>query len=623
MSTSPTTTDSSFVATSEAKITPLNTSASVSRTASPQSRPGAAPNATATVERDVASAFKTFATQQRRDVDKLRNTRARADKESKLSDLKKFSETFKLNSPVPDDLVPIIAKDPAKQREIQVKSKLNAEQAEQAKHAKLRPVNTSATASPASEKKTGPRPAVSPQGTTTPGASNRQVHNRVSAVPLQGPYNAQSFRADRSNQGPPSQRGAPVQGLGPRLRNIEQAKNGGMLPSHHQEARLPPTGPANGTDPIFSRRSSGATSALNGKLNPNSNEFRPNGAALSFSPNSNNRSTGSSPQSGLIPAANLLIPSPSGSLLRRRQLQGSTKVIARGKFDVIENLSKLQPPTGKDWSRNGGFRPAFDTPPTWKQIDPEKETDPSTQLTYAKLFEALTYSNVTGITTPQQNHVNPQVAHQHQLPFHLQQGAHNIGQRQSPRQPPMHLQNNHHNHGADDHRMVPSHSAQSFASPRLQQVNMAYPSPMGQPAQLVYNQNGMQFPMVQHAPQIPQYRTYSGGHQFVPQPGGHMGAPIMMQAPNGNGFMAAPGMVSPAPQMMYPVSGPHFVPQGPPPNIPGANGFPSPGRGAPIMMHQGSQQGHQPIYGMSPNMQYGQPIYGQQPPGPSKSSAQF
>jgi hypothetical protein len=56
-----------------------------------------------------------------------------------------------------------------------------------------------------------------------------------------------------------------------------------------------------------------------------------------------------------------------------------------------------------------------------------------------------------------------------------------------------------------------------------------------------------------------------------------------------------------------------------------ANGFPSPGRGAPMMMNQGSQQGHQqPMYGMNPGIspgpQYVAPMYPQQPPGQSKLS---
>ncbi|KAK5998001.1 hypothetical protein PT974_00370 [Cladobotryum mycophilum] len=67
-----------------------------------------------------------------------------------------------------------------------------------------------------------------------------------------------------------------------------------------------------------------------------------------------------------------------------------------------------------------------------------------------------------------------------------------------------------------------------------------------------------------------------------------------------------------APHMMYPGGHhPQFLPpSGPPQQVPGANGYPSPGRPtAPMMVHQGSQQGHNMQYGMSPNVQYNQPAY--------------
>ncbi len=72
-------------------------------------------------ERDVTNAFKTFVTRERRVVENARMTKAKRDKEIKLSDLKKFADSFKLNTLLPSDLIPIMAKDPAKQKEIQDK----------------------------------------------------------------------------------------------------------------------------------------------------------------------------------------------------------------------------------------------------------------------------------------------------------------------------------------------------------------------------------------------------------------------------------------------------------------------------------------------------------------------
>lgn len=618
----------------EAKATAANTSTPANRTVSPQVRPGPTPNATATVEQDVVSSFKVFAAQQRVQADKLRSNKAKADKEVKLHELKKFAANFKLNSPVPSDLVSIIAKDPAKQREIQEKAKRDAEeQAEKAKQNKASPTESTSSVSPNPDPKTAQRPvAAAPPhaGVSTSGSSNRPNTGRTSGFPPQGPYNSQTFRGDRSAQNQPiaQQNGRPIQSLGARLRNgLEQSKPTQIPPQMlPHEVRQPPTGPANSVDPSFSRRSSGPITMMPNKLNPNSSEFRP---SASFNPNGN-PSSGSSPRSSSTSAPSQVVLVPAATLIRRRPLQAPGKTSSEDSTltynDIIESVAAIQPPAGvgKKWESNGNFKPAYDTQPTWRQVGDNEPPESSMHQTYAKLFENQPYINQT-MSPPQPPHVHPQAPHQHQLPFHLQQGSHNMSQRQSPRQPQMHMHNNQHNHGpnnlfnpTDEHRMMPSHSAQSFASPRLQTVNMAYTSPMSQPAQLTYNPQMMQFPMGPGAPQMTQYRSYSGGHHFVPQQAPHMGGPVMIPAPAGNGFMG-PSMVTPAPQMMYPGTQPHFIPPGGTPSpMPASNGYPSPGRTtAPIMMQQGSQPG-QSVYGMSPGMQYGQPIYAQQQPPQSQ-----
>ncbi|KAM0322958.1 hypothetical protein ACHAQA_009057 [Verticillium albo-atrum] len=108
--------------------TPLRTPATSGRAKSPQaaSKEGT-PSAALTVERDVLNSFKSFATQQRQNADKIRTSKAKADKEVKLTELKKFAQGFKLSTPVPTDLISIIAKDPSKQKEIQAKALQNAE----------------------------------------------------------------------------------------------------------------------------------------------------------------------------------------------------------------------------------------------------------------------------------------------------------------------------------------------------------------------------------------------------------------------------------------------------------------------------------------------------------------
>ena len=586
-----------------------------------------APNATATVEKDVSIAFKSFATQQRKNVDQLRSAKARNDKEIKLNDLKKFADSFKLHTPVPSDLVSIIAKDPAKQKEIQEKAKRNAEEA------KANPPEASKPSAPTPDARTAPRPVPATHGTSPSNIPSRQNTSRNAGFAHQGQYNnSQSFRADRpqSQQPVSGQQNRQPGNLTSRLRNIEQNKQSQMplnpIPIH--ETRLPPTGPANLAEPNFSRRSSGVASVQGARLNPNSSEFRPSPHAATFSPHGN-PSTGSSPRSAATLADNQPTPSVSRSLLRRKPIPESERPSIKEKFSALDFTKALKPAHGKNWDAIGGIKPAYDTPPTWRVLAEDENPESTMHLTYTKLFEMTPFPAHT-MSPANPAHAVPQVPHQHQLPFHLQQGVHNMASRQSPRQPPMNLHGNQHGHGpnppfsgADDHRMMPSHSGHSFASPRLQTLPITFPSPgMGQPAQMAYNPQMMPYP---GGPPMPQYRSLSQSHQFVPQQA-HMGPAIMMQNP-ANGFMTSQGM-APAPQMMYPQGGPgQFMPpgNGHPPTMPGVNGYPSPGRSAPMMMSQGSQQGHQqPMYGMSPGMSPGAaygtvtPIYAQQPPGQSK-----
>ncbi|KAE9375583.1 hypothetical protein N431DRAFT_463661 [Stipitochalara longipes BDJ] len=619
VATPPTTTESSFSATPETKATLTTTPSSSSRTASPQVKAEGVPNATATVERDVTNAFKTFATRERRVVENARMTKAKNDKEIKLNDLKKFADSFKLHTPVPSDLVPIIAKDPAKQKEIQEKARRNAEELKAQAPEAAKPVAAVSDAT-----KPAQRPTPAQHSTSSTNLPNRQNPGRNSAF-VQGAYNPnQSFNnrgSSQTSQPQPSQTNRPTGNLGARLRNLEQNKHNQMplnpIPVH--ETRLPPTGPANNVDPNFSRRSSGVASVgPAARLNPNSIEFRPSPNAPSFSPNGN-PSTGSSPRS----AVNTTAPTPvTRSLLKRKPLPEGERPSIKGKFNALEHIKTLKPGQGKDWKATGGIKPAYDTPPVFRQLADDEKEDSTMRSTYAKTLEAQHFPAQT-VSPSNPSHAIPQVPHQHQLPFHLQQGVHNnMASRQSPRQPPMNLHNNQHVHGPtppfnghDEHRMMPSHSAQSYASPRLQNVPMAYPSPMNQNAQLAFPPQMM--PYAGAPPMQPQLRSFSQSHQFMPQQG-QMG-PIMMPNPAGS-FLTSQGM-APGPQMMYQqgAQGPFMPPHNGPPAMP-ANGFPSPGRGAPMMMNQGSQQGHQqPMYGMNPGMspgpQYVAPMYPQQPPG--------
>ncbi|KAL2149700.1 hypothetical protein VTH82DRAFT_8352 [Thermothelomyces myriococcoides] len=588
---------------------------------------GPVPGVTANVERDVLSSFKTFATHQRM-MEKNRATKA---KEIKLTELKKFAENFKLSTPVPKDLISIITKDPAKQKQIQEKARMNMEELSRQKEAAAKEKEAAAAKEAQSKASAEQSGTSTPAGTTEARGNSRPTapqHSSSAGLPNRHPGARSSYQPQphyqygRNNRPPPHMgpQNQPTGNLAQRLRNVEQQKLQHPHPGQHPppDMRLPPTGPANSVD--YGRRMNAVPPPyMAPKLNPNSHEFRPNAFAQPFNPAI--PSSGSSPRSSVNNIAEAPIPPPppavKGQLIRRK-----TKAVDIKKCFILSHIETIQPPQGRNWNENDGLRPSYDTLPTWRQLQEEIEPKDSTmRLTYKEYFERLPLSSAA-VATPNPPHVIPQVPHQHQIPFHLQPGAQSMAPRQSPHMPMMPMHPGQHGHvphvpfsGPDDHRMMHSTSAQSFASPRMGPVPMAYPPAVTPQAQMPYGQPMMQ-PYMNAAPQMGQFRSFSHNPQFVPQQPHHLGAPMMVQ----QGFIPGPnGMVAAGP--MYPGAQPHFIPSGavPPQPVPTSNGFPSPGRPAAPMMvpqgsHQGTHQGQQPVYGMSPAVPYQQPAYTPQQP---------
>ena len=561
---------------------------------------GVVPNATATVERDVASAFKNFASQQRKNVDQIRISRAKNDKEVKLNDLKAFANNFKLHTPVPSDLVPIIAKDPKKQREIQAKAQRNAEEAESSKTSNSD--STKPTVSISEARNIG-RPTPSSHGSSPSNVPSRPNNGRNLSFAQQSPLRGtpqKSLYQNRVN-------------FGNRLRGLENKL--GQLPSSTVSTHdiKPPNGPS--THKELSTRPMINPSIHAARLNPNSTEFHPSPHSTPFHP-----SSGSIPR----PAVNGNLSSPvTCSVLRRKPVDLEERPSILGHFDALSHIKSLRPPTGREmaWKATGGIRPAYDTPPVWKQATQDDKQGSSIRLTYQQLLNTSSSSS-HAISSPNPMHVYSQAAHHQHIPIRLQQGSHNLTARQSPRQEHLGLHGNSPGQaqtfstGPEDHRMVISHSAQSFVSPRLQNIPMAYQSPINQSAHLAYNPQVMQFGGA--PPMQPSFRSLSNSHQFLPQqnPMGQM----IIPSPSG-AFISSQAM-TPGPQMIFQGNQPpSFIPvtNGHPPPIPSVNSYPSPGRAAPMMVSQGSQQSHQPpIYGINPSMSsghsYGSPMFVQPPP---------
>lgn len=566
----------------------------------------------ATVEKDVYNAFKQFNQGEKMRILDHQRKVARQDKAVKLNDLKKFAENFKLHTPVPQDLVPILAKEKSKQDEIVQKA------LQQVQELKTTPPKQPTSAGSADAKVAKPTAPRNETGVSSPlGPQERQGQQR--SRPNQ-PNFSQSMRPDRPYQNqlpniPPRQGHGQ---LSQRLSITQQQHRAGMpaLPNLQHpmpiDPRMPPSGP--------SATSSGVQSPSSAsRFNVRATEFRPNPAANTFQPSSN-PSTGSSPVREPSTRPTEQRPPRKANFWEGRKPKISATERERvfnpdTAYNCIVRMKKEVQAQGRenDFKNNGGIPQAFRTGPTWDALGENQEK------TYDMMFETPVGPSVS----PQHPGIVQQpMPHQHQLPMHLQQGA-QMPPAHTPQHTPRHPPVQPHGgpggpHHMDDHRMQFTASTSSIQ-----------PSPRAMPPYIAYTGQGPPpVPVYQGA--VPAYSVSPGGHPLAmrqvsggpqafmtpqgPAIGGHMMANQPSNGPYMNVQMAPQmQMYSPVPGQVYPQHG------GPMPPQPGMNGYPSPRPPAPMMAHQGSQQGHP-----AQQMIYMQPGHGAamlaQPPGQRRSS---
>lgn len=551
-------------------------------------------NATANVETEVLDHFRQFANNEKLKMQERRRNQASYDRTVKLNELMKFSKNFKLSTPVPKDLVPILAKDPHKQEAIISRVQDPKSPTKSSESTSDQKIPARGAAPP-----TGPVPPAAPAG-----AQNfpRGRPGYPPTGPLGGPNG-------RFPQQPMQPRGQNTGMLGHRLAdNLQQRKGAGMgpipTPLAPQEARAPPTGPASDQPRIASPTKSqvGAASAAS-KFNVRAMEFKPNPAASTFTPGGSSTPSAGPTASPRPFSRNRSVSrtlTPTSFFGARKPQPISERPSINDQFNPIKRMKK-ENTDEKSFANNGGIPPPYKTAPTWDAGAGNEEK------TYDQMFKQT--SNLPSVS-PQGRSAsnNPHLPQQHQLHgYQYPQGNPGMPPSSGPPTGP-HIHHPHAPHVDDNHRMQISQSNSGvFPSPRMQPSHMGYPSPMPAPAQLQFPQGMPQG--YGGGPQPPHMRHYQGGHvpQFMnPQ---SMGAPMMVPNASNGPYMGVPQAMSPyTPQMqMYSPSPGHAYPHAPPPQP--HSGFPSPSRGAPMMMHQNSQSGQPPqMMFMSPN----QPGY-QQP----------
>ena len=576
-------------------------------------------NATANVENDALKAFKQFSEKQKIRMADDRRQRINQDKNVKLNDLRGFSKTFKLNTPVPSDLVPILAKDKKKQDEIMENAQRNA--AEQTASA----VKVSSKSGEHSSIKTNAetkRDATK----TVQGSTERAEHTRQ-AMPPRGPQASLPLR-DRQAQAPFLVQTLPVndQGLSHRLAKAQRDRQAGIpvtvpapLPIHTQKTpSRPSTNASRGNNSQASNSLRTPTSATSGKFNVKAHEFVPNPSASTFIPTSQ-PSAASSPKATAKGRSASRATSPSEFYGNKKPLSATDRPSILDNFNPLNRLKEKAIRDGKvkDYASNGGIAFAHATIVTWTTLNDGEEGK-----SYKDMFEGPPPSVGPSPRPSTASPINPSLAHQHQLPAHLQQNTHSTPSLQAPPQPiyqgppPQHLYP-----GVpqqfDDQRMHASPSVSAYSASRVQNSYGAYAAPMGQPIQGPIS-GAFQYPPTMSAnhpqmmnsggPQPPHFRQFTNGPHYMTVPGQQLNAPLMVQQGSQGPYLPPSGPVAHVP--VYAAGGmPSYGPSQP------TSGYPSPGRGAPMMMHQGSYQGQNPpvVHGQH----YVQPFYSPQAPPPN------
>ncbi|EEB87469.1 hypothetical protein MPER_15168, partial [Moniliophthora perniciosa FA553] len=181
--------------------------------------------------------------------------------DKRMAELVKFSQSFKLNKPIPDDLVPILAKDEDKQRQIKEKSTKDASSS-QARN--IGPSTSHAV------------PARGPQLTTAKIVEAR----KPSATPASNTAAQKSISTtSKTETAKPSKPVMFIQAIPP----FKGSKSKPAAPSANGAAA--PT-PASSQSPAKSPTpSTGAANAnAAARLNVNASSFRPNPKANAFTP---------------------------------------------------------------------------------------------------------------------------------------------------------------------------------------------------------------------------------------------------------------------------------------------------------------------------------------------------
>ncbi|EGN99245.1 hypothetical protein SERLA73DRAFT_160712 [Serpula lacrymans var. lacrymans S7.3] len=223
---------------------------------------------------DPLPAFRDFVTNEKQRLTQKKQALVKSEMDKRKAELLKFSQTFKLNKPIPDDLVPILAKDEDKQRQIRERATKDASSS-QARSIGI----TTLTPSPSASRM--PQVVASPSVKVIPDASRKaaQAPNVVPKAPTPAPQAVKAPAPKPSEASSKTSSGKTtismfIQPIPP----FKGSKSRSSVTSGTSTAQA--NGTSGGTPPV---PTSPTTAAAN-RLNANASSFRPTPKASAPTP---------------------------------------------------------------------------------------------------------------------------------------------------------------------------------------------------------------------------------------------------------------------------------------------------------------------------------------------------
>ncbi|KII90025.1 hypothetical protein PLICRDRAFT_29180 [Plicaturopsis crispa FD-325 SS-3] len=293
---------------------------------------------------DPLPAFRDFVTNEKVRLTQKRQALVKSEMDKRMAELVKFSQSFKLNKPIPDDLVPILAKDEEKQKQIREKSTKDA-------HApQARNIGIASTAGTAPNVASSRVPAVLQSGKHAPDATRKATPAPPGSAKAP-PASAQKPAAAAAKPAEPAKKGAismfiqPIPAFkGPKQsRPAANSNNANGSSAPRAPAAPVPSAPAPAANPPMSPNTAN-------RLNVNAHSFRPNTKATP-SPSTQSASLSPKPKQSDTPRSSST-PNP---FFGTRVIKKNTPVHIKDDFNpfkhnkVVEagQVSAIWPYSGK------------------------------------------------------------------------------------------------------------------------------------------------------------------------------------------------------------------------------------------------------------------------------------